>query len=103
MFVTLVTCLVVNARRFLARRREVRDVGQPLRFHFTLGGLLTAILFVAVGFGGRSPKYAFWLGMVALLVLVWFTIRPPRTMLTRRLWWGISLAFVSSVVAAAIS
>jgi hypothetical protein len=92
-------CLAVNARRCLARRRAARQVGTPTSPRFSLAGLLVLIIFVAIGFAGRSLWFASFLATFAFLALAWFTMRPPKTTWARRLWWGINVAFASSIVA----
>jgi hypothetical protein len=68
---------------------------------------MTMTFFVALGFAGqcrvRAPAFAFWMGLLAFLALLWFTVRPPRTSSSRLVWWGINLAFVSAIVAAMVT
>jgi hypothetical protein len=97
--VTSVVCLIINVRRYLARRRAAREAGEPRKHQFSLVWLLTMTFFVAGGFALGAQRFALYVVLAAFLTLVWFTIRPPRTMLARHVWWGVNLAFASSVVA----
>lgn len=92
-------CLVANIRRFIARRRAAREAGTPTSPRFSLRGLLVLIFFTAIGFAGWSLWFAAFSAAFAFLTLVWFTHRPPKTTWARQFWWGVNVAFASSIVA----
>ena len=95
-------CMVVNVRRYLARRRAAREAGKPMKPQFSLVGLLTMTFFVAGGFALGAQRFAFYVVLATFLTLILFTVRPPRSTLARQLWWGVNLAFASSIIAAVI-
>lgn len=103
-----VAAVVINVRRFIARRSAARRAGEPPgRIRFSTASVMTTTFFVAFGFAGqcwvRAPAFAFWLGLLAFSALLWFTVRPPRTSSSRLVWWGINSAFVSALVAAMVT
>jgi hypothetical protein len=100
---TIVACVIINVRRYLARRRAASEAGEPMKHQFSLVWLLTMTFFVAGGFALGAQRFALYVVLVAFLALIWFTVRPPRSTLGRMLWWGVNLAFVSSVVAYVVS
>jgi len=95
---SVTACLVVNARRILIRWRAVRDPDERFTPRYSLRGLLAITSCAGIGIAAAQYRLASWLGMVAFLALIWFTFRPPSTVLGRRVWWGINVAFGSSIV-----
>jgi hypothetical protein len=100
--VASVVCVIINVRRYLARRRAAREAGGPMKHQFSLVWLLTMTFFVAAGFALGVQRFAVYVGLAAFSALIWFTIRPPRTTFARQLWWGLNLAFASSIIAAVL-
>jgi hypothetical protein len=100
--VASVVCVIINIRRYLARRRAAREAGNPMKPQFSLVGLLVMTFFVAGGVALGAQRFALYVVVVAFLTLIWFTIRPPRTTFARQLWWGVNLAFAASIIAAVI-
>jgi len=73
---------------------------------FTVAGLLAVTFFVALGLSGQSwvsaQVYAGVMGLLALLALIWAATRPAESAASRLVWWGITVAYFSAVVAALV-